>query len=96
MADANDTGRTVAARSEGERALLGKVPSLPSGVVTRVGSDSVSAEEPYTAASGRTCRALTITPAASRNATHRLACTDGRTWFFVPDVFGSEGDAGAE
>jgi hypothetical protein len=94
LADANDTGGTLAARGDNERKLLGELGKLPSGTPQRVGDASVVAEEPYVAASGRTCRALSIT--TSRAALHRLACGDGKTWFFVPDVFGQQNSVSTE
>lgn len=86
-ADANDTGRQVAPAGESERAVLRQVPTLRSGTPQRIGDATVTAEAPYPAASGRTCRALLVTQ-ASAAAKHYLACSNGKTWFFVPDVFG--------
>jgi hypothetical protein len=89
VADANDTGRTLAARTQAEQQLLARVGSLPSGSAQQLAGLSVIAEPAYAAASGHTCRALSITqsnPAAQRQ---RIACTDGKNWFFVPDVFGA-------
>jgi hypothetical protein len=93
VADANDTGRALAARTDDERAVLGQLPTLASGQPRRLGSVTVTAEAPYTAASGRTCRALQLTPTAAPVTRHRLACREGAAWFFVPDVF--EGEHGA-
>jgi hypothetical protein len=90
VADANDTGRALAASDATERALLGQVAMLPSGSPQRVAGVTVSAEQPYAAASGRKCRALIVTTTPSRPPTSRLACSDGAQWFFVPDVFGAE------
>lgn len=90
VADANDTGQALAAKSEQERAVLREAASLPSGVARRINGTNVLAEAPYVAASGRTCRALQLSEQASQ-AIHRLACSDGKAWFFVPDVFGSNG-----
>jgi hypothetical protein len=90
VADATDTGRTVAAVSATDRQILDRVAALPSGVATRIGDATVNAEAPYAAASARSCRALHITLSASRQPLHRVACNDGRAWFFVPDIFGSE------
>src|SRR5690242_18437720 len=87
-ADANDTGRMLAAQGESERALLSQLGTFPTGTARRVGDTSVVAEAPYAAASGRTCRALHISAPGAREQRHRLACSDGKAWFFVPDVFG--------
>ena len=91
VADANDTGRTVAAVSATERQVLSRVAGLPSGIATRIGDATVNAEAPYAAASARSCRALHITLSASQQTLERVACNDGRVWFFVPDVFGPPG-----
>lgn len=93
-ADANDTGRVLTPTNENERRLLRELPALPSGKAQRVGDTNVVAEEPYASASGKSCRALQVTSGPTRPASHRLACTDGKVWFFVPDIFG--GDAAAE
>jgi len=87
-ADANDTGRRVVPSDAGERALLNQVAGLPSGGARQIGQTTVVAEDPYQAASGRVCRALRVTQEKNR-ATTRLACSDGKSWFFVPDVFAS-------
>ncbi len=86
-ADATDTGRTVSARTSSERALLQQVATLPSGSKRQVGDATVVAEAPYTAASGRTCRAVQITASGTQQASLRLACVSEKVWFFVPDVF---------
>ncbi len=94
VADANDTGRTVGAKSESERAVLGELGSLPSNAPRRFRDATVVAEPPYSAASGHTCRAVHVT--TPQAAVHRLACVDGTKWFFVPDVFGSSGAGATE
>lgn len=94
VADANDTGQTLVGKTEQDRAVLREVAGLPSGVARRIGGTSVLAEAPYVAASGRTCRALQLSAQTPSPTTHRLACSDGQAWFFVPDVFGSSGEAG--
>ncbi len=96
VADANDTGRALAAKSDDERGVLGRLAVLPSGKHERVGGATVMAEAPYTAASGRTCRALRLTQAPTQAARRRLACSDGKAWFFVPDVFEAENDTAPE
>jgi hypothetical protein len=85
-ADANDTGRKLEAKGESERALLTQLATFPTGTARRVGDLSVRAEAPYPAASGRTCRELHISSGQAGTQRERLACTDGRSWFFVPDV----------
>jgi hypothetical protein len=88
VADANDTGRRIAPSNEGERAILHRLQQLPSGAPQHVGNVTVLAEQPYHAASGQTCRPVHVTEAKSA-ARHRLACSDGKSWFFVPDIFGN-------
>jgi hypothetical protein len=63
------------------------LPNLPTGAPRHVDAVDVMADAPYTAASGRTCRALALSAGKDADASHRLACTDGSGWFFVPDVF---------
>ncbi len=89
VADANDTGRTVTPQTANERLLLQQISALPNGRPSRIGHANVVADAAYNAASGHTCRALRLTPSGARTPDHRLACTDGRGWFFVPDVFAS-------
>lgn len=87
VADANDTGRTLSPQTANERLLLQQLSQLPNGSARRIGDASVVAEAPYNAASGHTCRALQLTPSQTGKPDHHLACTDGRGWYFVPDVF---------
>ncbi len=87
-ADANDTGGTLPGRTASEQNILQQVAQLPPGSAKTIGDSVVIAEPAYYAASGRTCRALSITQGQRKQASHRLACTDGRAWFFVPDVLG--------
>lgn len=86
-ADANDTGRMLGPTDEDERALLSQLATLPSGTARRVGAATVLAGEPYAAASGRTCRALHLKVANAQRERKRVACSNGKAWFFVPDVF---------
>jgi hypothetical protein len=88
LADANDTGSALGARSTSEAVVLTAVSSLPSGQPRQMAGTTVIAEPAYAAASGRTCRALSLNPTRPGKASHRLACTTGGAWFFVPDVFG--------
>lgn len=95
MADANDTGRTLSAESRPEQAVLRVLSSLPAGQARSVEGATVVAESPYTAASGRTCRALRLETGERHGP--RLACRGAQGWFFVPDVFGSaDADVGGK
>ena len=87
-ADANDTGRTSPARTDLERRVLRDLPQQPSGVARRIADVTVVVDEPYSAASGRTCRSIHFSGGASVSGA-RLACNAGSDWFFVPDVFGA-------
>lgn len=87
VADANDTGRALPAHTRLEQALLRALPSLPSGRPRQIEGATVMAEAAYTAASGRTCRTLSIQ--ANGKARSRLACHAEGAWYFVPDVFGA-------
>lgn len=87
VADANDTGNAIGAKDASESRMLQRLPALPTGKPERVGQVSVTADAPYSAASGRTCRALSVRPEPAQPAVLRLACTKGGPWFFVPDVF---------
>jgi hypothetical protein len=87
VADANDTGRTLNPQSANERLLLQQLSQLPNGTPRRVGDSNVVADAPYNAASGHSCRAVRLVAERTHTIDRRLACTDGRGWFFVPDVF---------
>ena len=86
--DAADTGGTVEPSSAEEQKVLDGLSDLAPGKTHNVGSLRVVADRPYFAASGRTCRRVTMTPGSGKaSAATRLACTEGQKWFFVPDVF---------
>jgi hypothetical protein len=92
-ADANDTGAKLTATTESDRLLLTELPKLPPQAPRRMGDNTVVAEAPYLAASGRTCRAIHVDGiSAQAGSRHRLACSNGSSWFFVPDVFGAGGE----
>lgn len=93
LANANDTGRKLAARSADDRALLAELSSLPQGAPKHLGHETVVADAIYAAASGRSCRVLHLTQEPGSSTVQRLACSDGHEWFWVPNVFA---DAGAE
>ncbi len=75
----------ILADSESERAVLGRMGTLPVDEAVAVGDDVFVASSTYEAASGRRCRRLTQQGDGTRT---RLACRDGDAWVFVPDVFG--------
>jgi len=88
--DARDVGTTVEPASEDERRVLEQLPELVPGKRVTIGSLTVVAERPYPAASGRTCRSVTLTASGQKRSPRpRLACSEGGSgeWFFVPDVF---------
>jgi hypothetical protein len=83
-AEATEDGTAAVGTTAGERAVLGKVESLPTGVPTKVGSVTVTAEEAYAAASGRHCRQLRLDEGGKTR--NRLACQQEDAWFFAADV----------
>jgi hypothetical protein len=87
VADATDTGRALPAHTRLEQALLRALPTLPSGQPRQIAGSTIVAEAPYTAASGRTCRPVSIQENGKSLA--RLACQRDGAWYFVPDVFGA-------
>ena len=76
----------IAPTNDTEREILQRLPTLTPEQPVTIGGAIVSAAAPYHAASGRTCRSLTIT-SADRSASSRLACREDAEWFFVPQVF---------
>lgn len=72
------------ATTGGERALLGRLGELPSGL-TNLDGETFELGDLYAAGSGRTCRRVRT---AHRE---RLACSgreaEAPTWSFVPDPF---------
>ena len=86
--DSRDTGGTVEPASEAERQLLAQLGELPAGRPQRIGPLRAVADAPYYAASGRICRSVTVTQdGAKQKGETRLACSEGKDWFFVPSVF---------
>jgi hypothetical protein len=68
--------------------VLERLNDMPTQKRQTVGNLSVVADPPYAAASGRTCRRVTLTSTAKpQTSTMRLACKDGKAWQFVPSVF---------
>lgn len=83
----DNPGGRVEAVDDDERSILAEIERLPTGEQTTLGATTVVAEEPYRAASGNTCRWLSLTTRGGASA-RRLACSDGASWFFAPDVLG--------
>lgn len=84
------TGTKVESASKDEAAVLQQVDKLVTGKRQKVGGVFVVADAPYFAASGRTCRSLLISSGANRAGRARLACEDGSTWFWAPEVMAPE------
>jgi len=80
-------GGRVEPTSAAEHEILKQLETMPVGRPVTVGNLVVVAQAPYFAASGRTCRHLHVTPRGGGSASRRLACKDGSSWFFAPDVF---------
>ncbi|HEU5076601.1 MAG TPA: DVU3141 family protein [Polyangiaceae bacterium] len=79
---------TAEAASPAEAKVLERLDQLPVAEARPVDTLSVVADAPYAAASGKTCRRLTLTPLEPpKTSRTRLACKDGDRWAFVPSVF---------
>lgn len=79
---------TAEAASPAEVKVLARLDQLPVAEPRSVDTISVVAEAPYSAASGKTCRRLTLTALAPpKTSRTRLACKDADRWGFVPSVF---------
>ncbi|HEY6722710.1 MAG TPA: DVU3141 family protein [Polyangiaceae bacterium] len=79
---------TAEAASPAETKVLARLDQLPVAEARSVDTISVVADAPYAAASGKTCRRLTLTPSTPPKTTRtRLACKDADRWGFVPSVF---------
>ncbi|MFW6067625.1 MAG: DVU3141 family protein [Myxococcota bacterium] len=79
----------------GERELLARLPQVPVNEPVNLGGQVFVADEPYHAASGRTCRPVTVRSAAGdARARVKLACEERGSWVFVPDPF--DGSATAQ
>jgi len=70
-----------------ERAILRRLGQLAPNAEESIDGQVVTAGPPYAAASGRTCRMVTIRPAKqSEPSRSRLACLVDEVWSFVPEV----------
>ncbi|MCZ7681950.1 MAG: hypothetical protein M5U28_25425 [Sandaracinaceae bacterium] len=78
----------VAAATGPDHELLARLGELPPGEAVNVGDRVYEAEAPYTAASGRLCRAVRVREPDGARA--RLACEAEDGWVFVPDVLSGE------
>lgn len=77
----------IAPRDDSERAVLRSLDSLATGVRRTIGNITAVAEEPYHAASGRVCRWVRMSFGhRSPGTERRLACKQGKAWFFALDV----------
>lgn len=79
---------TAEAASPAEAKVLARLDQFPVAEARSVDTISVVADAPYAAASGKTCRRLTLTPSTPpKTSRTRLACKDADRWGFVPSVF---------
>lgn len=78
------TGTKVAPKSDVEREALIGLDDLREGEARSIAGVEIRAEPPYAAASGTVCRWLTMKSATVES--RRLACKDGTSWFYAPDV----------
>jgi hypothetical protein len=87
--DGSDERGVVSPATDTERAVLERLGSLAPGQREQVRGVAVVAEPAYAAASGRSCRRLALGPSGGNASEARLACSEGKGWFFVPNVFAS-------
>jgi len=69
-----------------ERAILKQLSGLTADQQATIGGRTIVAGAPYSAASGRTCRSVSVNAGANAPARDHLACKIGEAWSFVPDV----------
>ena len=81
---------TVEPKSELEREILEALPGMEPGEPVEVGDGRAVADREYAAASGRTCRYVTIYAPRDAGASSRLACRQNSAWSFVPEVLAPE------
>jgi hypothetical protein len=93
-AAATESGGRHLPTTEEEKQLLQQAATLPHGVKEKWGDSLVSASSFYQAASGFTCRRIFVETKSQQQT--RLACGDKKGWFFVPDVYRDEPEAGDE
>lgn len=79
---------SVLARSDAERELLERLPTLPVNEPVRLGDRTYVPMPAYPSASGRTC--TPVHESAPGHQLLRVACDQDGQWVFVPDVFGGE------
>lgn len=78
----------VSPETHGEREFLIRLADVPAGQPVAFGSQVFVADAPYFAASGRTCRPVTVRPREpDGQVDFRLACEERDGWVFVPDPF---------
>lgn len=79
---------TAEATSPAEAKVLAMLEQLPAAQARSIDGLNVVADAAYAAASGKTCRRLTLTPLKPpKTSKTRVACRDGTGWAFVPSVF---------
>jgi hypothetical protein len=79
---------TAEPASPSELKVLAALDELAPGQPRAIGDLSVVADAPYHAASGRTCRGVTLTSTLPpKHSRTRLACKHGQQWQFAPSVF---------
>jgi len=78
---------TSAPSDDVERAVLERLSELEPNAEEHIDGQVVVAGAPYAAASGRTCRMVTIRSSKeTRPSRARLACLVEDVWAFVPEV----------
>lgn len=87
-AQAVEEGGRREPETEQERRLLAAVAELKAHESASVGGARIEAGPRYAAASGATCREVSLS-GAPELADVSLACEDAEGWFFVPALAGS-------
>lgn len=85
--DALDSGGSLEATTATERLVLSRLGELSPNAPQQVQGVLVTAGVPYSAASGRLCRSVIISQKRGPEVARKLACSAGKGWFFVPEVF---------
>lgn len=83
---AQAAGVSRPANSAVAEAVLRNLDELQGAGVVQTSAGNAQVAAPYTAASGRQCRLVTL-PGGLRDGESELACRDEQVWFYVPQVF---------
>lgn len=85
----------VPAETKGEQELLARLGDVPTGEPVTVAGQVFVVDAPYAAASGRTCRSITVRgPEGEGQPEVKLACDGPGGWELVPDPFAQDAVVG--